>query len=1196
MLIKKTFVHNVINIHSDQQGRKLLINTKLNNNDDIYTFVNIYAPANAGARSDFLKNMYKWLRQYSVADNQMIVSGDFNSVLNACDRVSKNTDPTTKLFRKFVEQNNLLDIWKTNYKPSNDCYGYTWIDPADSCKQSRIDYILCSPLIANWVKECTVKPAPVPDHKAIITVFNCTKLKRGPSYWKFNASFLNDPDYVKTIEDIFEQTILSFSGTLTKPYIWELLKCRFKEFSMSYGIEKKRNIVNEKISWEKEINEIESKLASFTDTDKIISFKQRREVLKANLENFYVNRAKGYQIRSRAKWIEEGEKSTSYFLRLEKKHQIYNTIEKLKISNGQTTTNNDDILEEAVNFYQKLYTSSLPDPQFIDTYLENINFPSRLDNIHAGTCDGLISLNECTSSVQILKRNKSPGLDGLTAEFYQHFWYLFGQFLVEVYNESFSQGRLTESQNTSVLSLIFKKSDRTLLKNYRPLSLTNVDYKILAMVLACRLQKVIHNIISPEQTACIKGRYIGTNIRLIEDLIEYTTRHNISGYLIFLDFEKAYDSLEIIFATKVLQKFNFGEDFVNWVSLLYNRPRVIIKNNGYLSRPVIMSRGIRQGCPISSMIFILATEVLALSIKQNVNIKGIQIGNKSHKLSQYADDTTLCPKDKNDIRLSIQEVKEFGKHSGLNLNLSKSQGLPLGPNRQIDMNNFQNIKWAKIDQPIRYLGIFVGHDKIACMKLNWTSKIEEMQKLLDCWRSRDLTLFGKITIIKCLALSKLVHSAQNTEYPEEIGKNITKMFFDFIWNKNDRIKRATVIAPIEKGGLNMVDIESFFLSLKATWMDRIFSDTQNTWSSIIKKYLEDIAPLCLLRNMKLNSLLQSPFIKRVPKFYQQVFIGYTKSKIIIKPTNIQELLQEQIWGNLLFTTYKQRERKHTTLLFRSWIDCNIYYLSDIKFVNGKIDVPYIYNKLTDKRNFHIEIRELNIAISQFRPTIADLNHNPTDLPVRQNNAIDEVHTNSPPNSKMFYKNLILKKIETPSFKYWGSKIGTEHFVLENIDNIFKNKVINIKEKKLAEFNYKVLFNIIPTGKFLSKFVPNIEANCDICGITEDLEHLLFSCKLSKPIWNLISSHMYRNLQVKDILCGVQNCMAFNYCTTLVAFIIYKYRIISRNENSTRTPAGLISLISADVNFRISIYALFNNKIIKPELVKLKNVLNTQPLP
>ena len=139
------------------------------------------------------------------------------------------------------------------------------------------------------------------------------------------------------------------------------------------------------------------------------------------------------------------------------------------------------------------------------------------------------------------------------------------------------------------------------MKNYRPISLTNTDYKIIAFVFARRLQTIIDKLISNSQTAYVKGRFIGLNARLILDIFDFCEENNCDGILLFLDFEKAFDSVEWNFLVKSLVKFNFGPEFIAWIKILYCNPIFRIKNNGWVSRTCNMSRGIRQGCPISAL-------------------------------------------------------------------------------------------------------------------------------------------------------------------------------------------------------------------------------------------------------------------------------------------------------------------------------------------------------------------------------------------------------------------------------------------------------------------------------------------------------------------------------------------------------------------------------------------------------------------
>ena len=141
-----------------------------------------------------------------------------------------------------------------------------------------------------------------------------------------------------------------------------------------------------------------------------------------------------------------------------------------------------DILHIARSFYEKLYASI-----DIESYFDTVQAENILDDDAQQKCEGPISYTECTQALTKMKKSKSPGLDGITVEFYQAFWPLIGRLVVDVFNESHDHGTLPISQRKSVMSLIFKKGNEEDISNYRPISLTNVDYRLLAFTLAERM-------------------------------------------------------------------------------------------------------------------------------------------------------------------------------------------------------------------------------------------------------------------------------------------------------------------------------------------------------------------------------------------------------------------------------------------------------------------------------------------------------------------------------------------------------------------------------------------------------------------------------------------------------------------------------------------------------------------------------------
>ena len=179
-------------------------------------------------------------------------------------------------------------------------------------------------------------------------------------------------------------------------------------------------------------------------------------------------------------------------------------------------------------------------------------------------------------------------------------------------NYGYLNGQLSVSQRRGIIKLIPKKSEELYyIRNWRPLTLLNCDYKIAAKAIASRLKIYLPKLINNDQTGFIKGRFIGENVRLIDSVINYAASKNLKGLLLFLDFEKAFDTLEWSFIRRSLVSFGFGASIVQWFMTFYCNSESCISNNGWSSNFFTVHRGVRQGCPLSPYLFVLAVEILA---------------------------------------------------------------------------------------------------------------------------------------------------------------------------------------------------------------------------------------------------------------------------------------------------------------------------------------------------------------------------------------------------------------------------------------------------------------------------------------------------------------------------------------------------------------------------------------------------------
>ena len=395
--------------------------------------------------------------------------------------------------------------------------------------QSRLDYWIISSNLKTLTLKCEIIPSVAPDHSAInLFLFNnrSDMKKKKASYWKFNNSLCNDSIYIRQMKENMINLKQELQPEIKdKRVLWDFLKMKIRSFTQKYSkqIAKERK---EKIKGlEKEVKELETKLLNSVTDNLVKKLESKRKELQSCYD--YIN--DGLKVRSRASWYESGEQNPNFFSQLLKSNKNKSVIRKLQVTGGEISCNGNEIIKEIKQFYSQLYGKVIPDRAGSVEF-----FPRTLPKLSADStkqCEGIVVGSECLAVLNKMKLNKSPGNDGLTVEFYKMFWPVIGDLVVAALNEAFQVGELAASPKQAIITLIKKESkDPLMIKNYRPISLLNVDYKILAKVLSTRVKEVLEEIILPDQVGYMENRNIGEAIRLIDDIIFHTSYNNIPGF------------------------------------------------------------------------------------------------------------------------------------------------------------------------------------------------------------------------------------------------------------------------------------------------------------------------------------------------------------------------------------------------------------------------------------------------------------------------------------------------------------------------------------------------------------------------------------------------------------------------------------------------------------------------------------------
>ena len=727
-------------------------------------------------------------------------------------------------------------------------------------RRARLDFFLVSASLLPFVENTDIIPGISSDHSIISLDIDFSKFQRGRGFFKFNNSLCKDTEYVNLItetirdvttlyaEDVYDKKFLKTASpeelqnvvcTIDPQLFFEtlLLEIRGKTISYCAWKKKTKNAAQNLAIHRLELAEIASdKQPESTD------LKKQLDLAKEEVDKYARKEAEGAECRARVQWRVDGEKPSKYFCNLEKFNALQKYIPRLKVKNSSNKetiiTEQKKIELELYKFYQGLYRSQeaklkiLTIERFLET--ENSAHPKLSEN-QAQQLEGTLTLEEATNYMKKCRSDASPGSSGFTGAFYKLFWRNLKSFIVDSLNHAYETGNLSISQKLGIIILLPKPDkDKMLLSNWRPISLLNHIYKILSGALAERLKPALPHIIHSDQKGFVSGRYIGECIRNTYDIIEYAKSKNLSGLLLLIDFEKAFDSISHSFIIKALKFFGFGFSFIKWVNVTLNDLSSCINHCGNITDRFKVGRSCRQGDPLSPYLFIICVEILALRIRKDNEVRGFKLGNFEKKLDFYADDlTAFLDGSEKSLEKMVTILDEFKQISGLQINLTKCKAVWIGRNRFFNLKLCQELGliWSST---FRLLGIDFDSD-LANMDTNFRTKMDEVKKLYNNWLYRHLSPIGRITVIKSLALSKLSHVVLVCPHiSPNVLEELISLSFNFLWrNKPDRIKRCDVTLPYEKGGLNMPDIKNFWDSLKMSWSRR-FMDEDCAWQKVLK--------------------------------------------------------------------------------------------------------------------------------------------------------------------------------------------------------------------------------------------------------------------------------------------------------------------------------------------------------------------------
>ena len=813
IFIKKDLPIKVLDKFSDHEGN--LLGILIEYESKILLIEGIYGP-NKDSPDFFENNVFSKINDWN--PHHAIFAGDWNLIMDRnLDTLNYQSVSNPRARNAVIDKINefdLIDIHRELYPTKRS---YTW-KQWGAHKYGRLDYFLISNSLLPFIKKSSIISGCYSDHSPIILDIDFSKFQRGKGFWKLNNSLLSDPDYIDLIKDTIKKTTCQYSVIDNDPnFIQKLSREEFDAFASSHTPESLQTldlVINNELFLDTLLMEIRRTTIKYSSQKKKKRITQQKLLMhdietlnqlvqsqqipdidavnelnekKNALEKILDYEAEGAFIRARTNYRIDGEKPTKLFCALETQNGVQKYVSQLiKINNNEeiTLTDQKSIELEICDFYRDLFRckDNQLNHQSIDHFLgpESCHSIKKLSLAQKNGMKGTLTLEELTRYLKKTKNNVAPGSTGFTNEFFKFFWRDLKHFVVKSVKYSFENNKLSASKSLGIISIIPKgDKDKRFLSNWRPLTLLDTMYKLISGCIAERIKPVLDTLIHPDQKGFVAGRYIGEVVRTTNDIIEYAKENNVTGLLLLIDFEKAYDSISFNYIIKCLKFFNFCDDIVKWVRILLFDFKAVINHCGNCSNSFDIGRGCRQGDPIASYLFILCIEILAHKLRTASNIRPFSHKNVSHLLEIYADDLTIFLHPTRDsLKNTLSVLDSFYCLSGLKISVSKTKAVWFGSAHDSNLKLCPELelKWVK---QFELLGINFDNN-LESMCRNFDQKIGKIEKLLSHWSYRYLTPFGKVTIIKSLALSKLSHVAQVVPNPTKMMiKKLKQFYTDF---------------------------------------------------------------------------------------------------------------------------------------------------------------------------------------------------------------------------------------------------------------------------------------------------------------------------------------------------------------------------------------------------------------------------------
>lgn len=909
-------------------------------NDRPLTALNIYAPADRDSeRTEFFKSLDSAYENNNALRRPTFMAGDFNMVEEGYDR-SSNDDSDARVVNAFCALKLRLRLQDTYRNHFPDKRTYTWRRPG-STEWSRIDRTYLNVDLLPYLHTTTIEPTSIDsDHLLVLTEIERPDAPQlGTGVWSLPLELLKNPAANEIVDTLLNEAELRLRNLpertdIQNPQtILRDLKADIQSALREYDKKKKpsdleseirdlaearRVLIDENALGSSELTKLDSRLKT------LLGKRDARHKAQVKAAHFVKGRHPGKyssainkpshprDIFTSLQKIEGAEASAERDVRHTtlrdsgipnqappRPSDHEHAVRQRELERGHThVIHSEQIAEEMAIFHILLQQQDTPEsPEAHEKAIQDaLQFiPNTLSAEESQSLDKTVTLEDLANTLKLTKSDSSPGADGLPYEFWKHFHDRATNpkrreaeapkttdpllILEAAFRDIEVSGYCTLANlNEGLLCPIHKKGPKDLPQNYRPITLLNTDYKLYTKWKSLLLASVISNLVPDDQTGFIPKRSIFDNVALARTVIAHGEAFKDNdGCIVLLDQEKAYDKIDLDYLWKVVRAYNIPEQWIQPVEALYaeSSSRVIL--NGVLSQPFTVHRGVRQGDPLSCLLFVLAIDPLAEMLRRS-ELRGIDSPDGANRLiaNLFADDTTVFLHSSDSFAALEHILQCWCKASRARFNIAKTSIVPFGSpdyrqrvitTRRLNRNSppiAQSIEIVKDGDATRLLGGRIGN-KLSPDTI-WNPTLNKLETRMAFWSARDRypDLWMRKMFSDWLPAGMTQYLAACQDMPPSIIKRVNRLQISFIWKgaTHHTVNEETLYRPKTEGGMGIISLGSritaiHIMRLKA-WLA---AEKRPRWATfaikLMGKTLAQNQPAKIHPNLRLNPFTQT---------------------------------------------------------------------------------------------------------------------------------------------------------------------------------------------------------------------------------------------------------------------------------------------------------------------------------------------------